>query len=325
MSCEKSDKRIDRKWTHEQYMKEKDQCIQGEFSILGGFTEDLYRLQQLLLTVKGENGNDTDLTEFAKLFIGLLKKTCKIQENISNKPPSPISEQTIFHMLSRPLNDFANSLVTTAMSLAGVNDKSMYNLTKVLHRVVESNTENIKEAILGTQLHQVYNAGGVPTKAPPDPTNPDKIEFLPEDVNILDFKSLKDGRTALETAECNKLKHHRFKLMVDIINMIKNPKQVGSDMTEIQILQKMIDQLDAKLTTLNEPEVATLNETDKDRIQNRIKDLEAAIRDLERQDENPSTGKFSGGRKKKTRKSKLSKRKRKRLSKRRWFLLFAWR
>lgn len=313
-TCDQPDpkKRIDRVWTEEQYDSEKKQCIQGEYTIFSGFTEDLATLRKLIGIVKGENGNDTDLTEFAKLFIGLLKKTCKIQESISKKPQSPISEQSIFHMLSRPFSDFANSFVTTAIRAAGVNDESMYNLTQVLNRVIDLNTENIKQAILDKQLHQVYNATGV---GGPDPTNPDK--FLPEDVNILDFKSLKDGRTALETAECNIPKHARFALMVDIINKIKNPGD--SELTKMQKLKKMIDQLNVKL------EGATLEEAEKKRIQTRIQEWEAQIRDLEHQAESASTGKFAGSRKRKTRKSKLSKRKRKRLSKRRWFLLFAWR
>lgn len=173
---------------------EREDCIIGDVNWKGNLTEDAKLVEELFRSTTEEQVK-TRIKYFFK------KRTCKG----SRKYYSVIDDQTIFHLLSRPIP----SLLTTIISGARVFDKTFpderigLGVVKMLHKIiVEDQDEEIINEIINSEIkdHEL---------------NP---------VKVLRFKSYVTGQTALETARCESRKapeDERIRVMVEILTRLE--------------------------------------------------------------------------------------------------------
>jgi len=173
---------------------EREDCIIGDGNWKGSLTEDAKLVEELFRSTTEEQVK-TRIKYFFK------KRTCKG----SRKYYSVIDDQTIFHLLSRPIP----SLLTTIISGARMLDKTFpderigLGVVKMLHKIiVEDQDEEIINEIINSEIkdHEL---------------NP---------VKVLRFKSYVSGKTALETAKCERQitpNDERIKLMVEILTRLE--------------------------------------------------------------------------------------------------------
>lgn len=173
---------------------EREDCIIGDVNWKGSLTEDAKMVEELFRSTTEEQVK-TRIKYFFK------KRTCKG----SRKYYSVIDDQTIFHLLSRPIP----SLLTTIISGARMLDKTFpderigLGVVKMLHKIiVEDQDEEIINEIINSEIkdHEL---------------NP---------VKVLRFKSYVSGKTALETAKCERQinpNDERIKLMVEILTRLE--------------------------------------------------------------------------------------------------------
>jgi len=173
---------------------EREDCIIGDVNWKGNLTEDAKLVEELFRSTTEEQVK-TRIKYFFK------KRTCKG----SRKYYSVIDDQTIFHLLSRPIP----SLLTTIISGARVFDKTFpderigLGVVKMIHKIiVEDQDEEIINEIINSEIkdHEL---------------NP---------VKVLRFKSYVTGQTALETARCESRKapeDERIRLMVEILTRLE--------------------------------------------------------------------------------------------------------
>jgi hypothetical protein len=201
-----------RNWTTDEYNTEKEQCIDGGLDWGLNPTDDLEYLANLLTIAKNDPLNKG---EFTKNFLKLLKKSCQIPLWFSGKPQGPVSEQSIFHLLSKTCKQIGS------MAPRVTDDERIDKIVDALHAVIfDPNSKYLINKINSTKLTQhVYAQDGT-----------EKTIQVP----ILDFQHVKTGYTARQTAECNnnetvkkvKIKNKdytitRFQKMIQIIDQIK--------------------------------------------------------------------------------------------------------
>jgi hypothetical protein len=173
---------------------EREDCIIGDVNWKGSLTEDAKLVEELFRSTTEEQVK-TRIKYFFK------KRTCKG----SRKYYSVIDDQTIFHLLSRPIP----SLLTTIISGARVFDKTFpderigLGVVKMMHKIiVEDQDEEIINEIINSEIK----------------------DHVLNPVKVLRFKSYVTGQTALETAICESRKapeDERIRLMVEILTRLE--------------------------------------------------------------------------------------------------------
>jgi hypothetical protein len=173
---------------------EREDCIIGDVNWRGTLTEDAKLVEELFRSTTEEQVK----TRIKYFFT---KRTCKG----SRKYYSVIDDQTIFHLLSRPIP----SLLTTIISGARMLDKTFpderigLGVVKMLHKIiVEDQDEEVINEIINSEIkdHELNL------------------------VKVLRFKSYVSGKTALETAKCERQinpNDERIKLMVEILTRLE--------------------------------------------------------------------------------------------------------